>query len=117
MSDINIVENLLAQSKHMVIAVTLSDDTPWAVPVRIRGRAGWIFEWDSMSTTVHSRAISTHPEIALIVFSIDEDIGLYAKAIAKALPDVRRDDGYIRYRATVTEAWLNEEHTKRSIAL
>jgi len=117
MSDKQIVKALLEKSKHMIVAVTLDDDTPWAVPVRIKQRNGWVFEWDSMPTTVHSQAVATHPTIALIVFSIDEDIGLYAKAIAEELSEIRRDDGSVRYRATVTEAWLNEQHIKRPIVL
>jgi hypothetical protein len=43
-----------------------------------------------------------------MIFSTDEDIGLYAKAIAGELLYVRPDDRYVRYRATVTAAWLNE---------
>jgi hypothetical protein len=117
MSDTEIVKKFLDQSKHMVVAVTLDDNTPWAVPVRIRQREGWVFEWDSKSTTVHSRAIATHPDISLTIFSADEDIGLYAKATAEELSHVRRDDGYVRYRATVTQAWLNEKHIKRPIAI
>lgn len=117
MSDKDIAESLLAQSKHMIVAVTLDDDTPWAVPVRITRHKGSVFEWYSRPTTVHSQAISGHPDIALIIFSIDEDIGIYAKATAEGFPDVPRDDGYIRYRAIVTEAWLNERHTKRPVDL
>lgn len=117
MNDKQIAEKLLKQSKHMVVAVVLEDGTPWAVPVRIKQRNGWVFEWDSIPTTLHSRAISIHPAVALTVFSIDEDIGVYAKATAEELSDTRHDDGSVRYRATVTEAWLNEQHIKRPIVL
>jgi hypothetical protein len=102
MNDSDIVQKLLNNSRHMVVAVTLEDGTPWAVPVHMVRAEGKLFEWDSKPETVHSRAIALQPNIALTVFSIDDDIGLYMKAVAEKLPEIRRDDGRVRYRATVT---------------
>jgi nitroimidazol reductase NimA-like FMN-containing flavoprotein (pyridoxamine 5'-phosphate oxidase superfamily) len=117
MNDHEIVQQLLHECDHMVVAVTLDDGTPWAVPVHMVSDDNWVFEWNSKPTTVHSRAIAKRPSVALTVFSIAKDIGLYMKATAEALPDVRDADGRVRYRATVTKAWLNEQHIKRQLAL
>jgi hypothetical protein len=117
MSDTEIAQQLLSQSRHMIVAVTLADGTPWAVPVRMVRRDGNIFEWDSRPTTVHSQAIATNSNVALTIFSVEEDLGLYMKARAEEQPNVRREDGYVRYRAVVSEAWLNEQHLKRPVEL
>ena len=117
MTDEKIVEKLLSEVAHMVVVVTLADGSPWAVPVHIAHHDGKVFEWDSMVSTDHSQAISVNPQIALTIFSTDSDIGFYAKAQAEEVPGTRRDDGYAHYRATISEAWLNEKHIKRSIEL
>lgn len=117
MHDTDIALQLLSKSQHMVVAVTLEDGTPWAVPVHMVRGDGKIFEWDSKPETVHSRAIALQPNISLTVFSIDDDIGLYMKATAEVLPEIRDESGRVRYRAKVSAAWLNEQHVKRPVDL
>jgi len=117
MNDKEIAGRFLARSKHMVVAVTLEDGTPWGVPVRITRQEGRVFEWDSKPEAVHSQAIARNEAISLVVFSVDDDIGVYAKAVAAELPNSGNGTGQRRYRATVTEAWLNEQHVKRPIVL
>lgn len=117
MNDTAIARQLLRKAQHLVLAVTLEDGTPWAVPVHMVRGDGKIFEWNSRPATLHSQAIARQPHVALTVFSVDDDVGLYLKAVAEALPDIRDDDGRVRYRATVTAAWLNEQHVKRPVEL
>lgn len=117
MNDKEIAQHLLSQSQHMVVAVMLDDGTPWAVPVHMVSNDNWVFEWNSKPETVHSQAIANRCQIALTVFSIEQDLGLYMKAVAEELPNTRNDDGRVRYRAKVTEAWLNEQHRKRPLDL
>jgi hypothetical protein len=118
MNDTQTAEQLLSKAEHMVIAVTLEDNTPWAVPVAIKERNGLqVFEWDSNPAAVHSQAILANPKIALTIFSAEEDLGFYAKATAEQITETPNDYGQLRYRATVTESWLNESHVKREISL
>ena len=106
---------ILIASTHMVVAVTLPDGTPWAVPLHIKRQEGNWFEWDSQLTSVHSQAVAAKSEVALTIFSIPLNLGFYAKATASLVS--RREDGFGRYRATVSEAWINESYTKRSVTL
>jgi nitroimidazol reductase NimA-like FMN-containing flavoprotein (pyridoxamine 5'-phosphate oxidase superfamily) len=118
MTDAEKLQKFLAQATHMMLAVTLADGTPWIVPVRIQRAEGAIFEWDSKIDTVHSQALTQHPAVALTIFLKEKgaEVGFYAKASAKEVS--RRNDGYARYRATVSEAWLNDEtFIKRKISL
>jgi hypothetical protein len=105
------MEEFLGRQKHMVIAVTLDDGTPWAVPVAIKNREGDAFEWDSRLDTVHSKAIENHPIVALTIFEPRTDrgpeYGFYARAKAEKVRE--SDKGYGRYRATVEKSWINDE--------
>ncbi len=95
--------------QFMVLAVTLDDGTPWAVPVKLQAWDGKAFEWDSKVDTVHSRALAVRPRVALTMYEKESDrqFGFYATATAEL---VRQDErGYGRYRATVTQAWINDE--------
>lgn len=116
MNDKLITERLLSQAEHMVIGVVLSDSTPWVVPLHIKNRNGYhTFEWDSRPDTIHSLAIEKNPNVALSIFSIEKDLGFYAKATAVKVSDQLNENGQIRYSATVSECWLNESHRKRKI--
>ncbi len=101
----------------MVLAVTLEDNTPWVVPLHIKARDGHLtFEWDSRPETVHSLAIASNPNVALSIFSLEKDLGFYAKARVVKLSDELNENSQVRYRATVSECWLNESHRKRKIS-
>lgn len=117
MTDDEILNQLLSEVVHMVVAVTLDDGTPWAVPVHIKHHDGKQFVWESKPATVHSQAITKNAQVCLLIFSIDRDIGFYAKAHAEEVPGSRNTDGYAKYSATISESWLNEKHTKRPVPL
>lgn len=117
MSDAEKLQQFLAAATHMVLAVTLADHTPWAVPVRMHVIDGG-FEWDSKVDTVHSQALAAHRQMAITVFSKEKgkEIGFYAIGTGEEIS--RRDDGYARYRFTPTETWLNDEtFVKRRVHL
>lgn len=103
----------------MVLAVVLDDGTPWATPVRIKQWDGKAFEWESMVTTEHSKAIATRPDIAISIFTPEGEgtiqFGFYAKAKAELLNE---ENGMGRYRATITESWINDaSFVKRAVSV
>lgn len=118
MTDTEKLEQFLAQATHMVLAVTLEDGTPWAVPVRLQRHEGTEFEWDSKLDTVHSQALTVNPAMAITIFSKDkgQEFGFYAQGHGEEVS--RRDDGYARYRFTAVQTWMNDEtFTKRKVSL
>jgi len=68
MNDQQKLERLLGDEQYMVLAITLGDGTPWAVPVRIKSRKGNMFEWDSSLAAEHSKAIGVKTSAAVTIF-------------------------------------------------
>lgn len=118
MNDNDKTRQFLSEQQFMVIAVTLEDGTPWAVPVQILRRVGNEFEWDSNLQTVHSRALEVTPKVAITIFQKLENsqIGVYAKGHGELVED--KGNGFGRYRFTAEQAWLNDEtFVKREVEL
>lgn len=118
MNDMQKLEQLLSEQQFMVLAVTLPDSTPWAVPVRIQARSGNEFEWDSAGLTEHSKAIQANPRIAITIFQKKENsqIGLYAKGTAELVEEFK--PGFGRYKFVAEKCWINDEtFRKREISL
>jgi hypothetical protein len=118
MSDQERVKEFLKTASIMVIAVTLEDSSPWAVPVKIQRQEGNIFEWDSKLDTVHSVALGQKPEMAVVLFDKAESVqfGLYLKGRAELV--TANDKGFGRYRFSAESAWINDESfVKRPIPL
>lgn len=118
MDDQQKIEQLLTAIPYAVLAVTLDDGTPWAVPVRLRRADNREFEWDSRLDTLHSQAIAVRPQMALTVFEKREDsqVGLYAVGHAELLEEFK--PGFGRYRFTAENAWINDEtFVKRKVEL
>ena len=114
-------EEFLAGQTHMVLAVTLEDGSPWAVPLKIQRRDGLrTFEWDSRTDAVHSHPLLETLQAAVTVFraSADEWEAFGYCAQGKVEITERRGDDYARYRFTADRAWINDEwHQKRELAL
>ena len=113
-------KKFLKDQTHMVLAVTLTDGTPWAVPVKIQKYEGEEFEWDSRTDTVHSQALEIHPEMSLVTFQRDSDpfgqFGFYATGRGELVED--KGNGFAKYRFTATKAWVNDQtFVKREIEL
>ncbi len=72
MNDQEKLRIFLVEQKYITVAVTLDDGTPWAATVRIKRQSGNVFEWDSFLTAEHSKAIATHPSIAMTMFTADD---------------------------------------------
>lgn len=118
MSDQQKIEQLLGEQHFMVLAVTLDDGTPWATPVRIKARNGNVFEWESVLTTEHSKALANNPKMAITIFQKKEDsqTGLYVKGVGKFVEEIR--PGFGRYKFTAEQCWLNDEtFVKREVTL
>lgn len=109
MTDREMVNKFLAEQKYMTLAVILDDGTPWATPVRIKKWEGRAFEWDSKLDTEHSKAIAKRPDIAISIWTPESEttiqFGFYAAAVTEL---VQSENGFGRYRATVTQSWIND---------
>lgn len=115
-----LAHNFLHRQTYLVLAVTLDDNTPWAVPLKLQRYEKVEFEWISKPSTIHSKVIKKRSKVAICLFhpsnSEFKEIGFYAKATARKVSD--KEDGYSVYRAIITEAWYNnEEHIKRKLDL
>lgn len=118
MKDRDKVRNFLKEQQHMVLAVTLADGTPWAVPVRIQAQRDAVFEWDSALATEHSRALVDHPAMAVAIYQKTEaaQIGVCMQGRGE-LVEVYKS-GFGRYRFTAENIWLNDEtFVKRAVTL
>jgi hypothetical protein len=119
MTDRQKIEQLFDTTQYMILAVTLDDATPWAVPVKIQAHEGCkTLEWDSRLDTVHSQAVAARPQMAITVFQKHEtgQVGLYMKGTGELLE--KRSEDFGRYRFTTNEAWLNDEtFVKRQVEL
>ena len=101
---------LLLTQKHMVVAVTLADGSPWAVPVAIRDHEGLgAFMWDSALQTEHSKALESNSAMAITIYQKQEDaqIGFYAKGRGELLEEFK--PGFGHYRFVADKAWINDE--------
>lgn len=118
MNDNEKAAQFLASQQFMVLAVSLSDGTPWAVPVRIQRWDENVFEWDSMLDTEHSRALEQNSNMAITTFQKFEttQTGVYAKGKGELVE--KKDHGLGRYRFTAEKVWLNDEtFRKREVTL
>ena len=119
MNDNQKLEQLLGEQQFMVLAVTLEDGTPWAVPVRIGKREGSEFWWDSTLAAEHSKAIAGgNSAVAITVYKKTDDvhIGFYAKGKAELVEEIK--PGFGRYKFVATQCWLNDEtFVKREVQL
>lgn len=118
MDELTRTKEFLASQGHMVVAVTLEDGTPWAVPVKIQRWDGKEFEWDSRLDTIHSQALESHPDMAITIFQkqADAQFGFYAQGKASLVNE--RPDGFGRYRFVAERAWINDESfRKRKVEL
>ena len=118
MDDKQKLEQFLSEQQFMVLAVTLADGTPWAVPVRIGKHEAGDFWWDSALETEHSKVISDSTPVAITIYQKTESImfGFYAKGVATLVEEYK--PGYGRYKFTVNECWINDEtFVKREVSL
>ena len=118
MSDEQKIEQLLSEQQYMVLAVALEDGRPWVVPVRIKSRSGNKFEWDSVLTTEHSKALAVNPDMAITVFQKKDDsqVGLYAQGMARLVEEFKPGIGHYMFEAE--KCWINDESfVKREINL
>mgnify|MGYP003617586153 CR=1 FL=1 len=120
MDDIAATKNFLNECQFMTLSVIAEDGQSWGVPVHIALQKGIVFEWESSMEAVHSRAIEVNPRIAISMFRLtygdQKEFGFYAQADAEEIEEIGR--GRARYRATIVQAWINDEqHVKREISL
>lgn len=118
MTDNEKLEQLFTDQQFMVLAITLDDGTPWAVPVRVFKREGSEFWWESSLETVHSQAISKRTDAAVTIFQKKEteQVGFYAKGKAELVEEYK--PGYGRYRFVAAQCWINDEtFVKREVNL
>lgn len=114
--DKKFVQEFLADQHFMVLAVSLDDGSPWAVPVRIARWQGNEFEWDSKLDTLHSQALLARPAMAVTIFDTAQQCGVYMMGRGELV--VESDKGFGHYRFTAERVWLNDAtFVKREVAL
>lgn len=114
MTDIERIKKLLTTQKYMVISVVLENGTPWAVPVAIKRWQKNIFEWESMRTTEHSKALELNKNMAVTIF--EAPLGFYAEGEVQLAES--NDNGVGKYRFTASRTWMNDQtYVKRQIEL
>lgn len=114
--DKKFVQEFLAEQHFMVLAVTLDDGRPWAVPVRIARWQGNEFEWDSKLDTLHSQALTDRPAMSAVIFNTEQQAGVYMSGHGVLVEDRGSELGH--YRFTAERAWLNDEtFVKREVTL
>ena len=116
-SDDNVfVQDFLGEQHFMVLAVTLDDGTPWAVPVRISRWQGREFEWDSKTDTLHSQARARRAAMAGRMCNPTQQVGVYMSGHGELVSE--SGSGFGHYRFTAERAWLNDEtFVKREVSL
>lgn len=120
MSDHEKTLEFLALQTHMTISVVLPNGSPWATPVKLQKWDGYDFEWDSLMSTEHSKALEQNPRAAVTMYSRDSDsfgqFGVYL--LGKVACVSSNEKGTGRYRFTATEVWINDaSFRKRQVEL
>lgn len=105
--DTKFVQEFLSEQHFMVLAVTLDDGSPWAVPVRISRWQGREFEWDSKLDTLHSQALVARSAMSVVVFNTEQQVGVYFSGQGRLVEE--RGSGMGHYRFTAEHAWLNDK--------
>ena len=123
-------------NKYMVLATVDEDGRPWISPVYYAPEAYTEFFWLSWPGARHSRNIAVRPEVSIVVFDSQVQIGgaqaVYIRAVAEqldgaevergieifsrvsqshgarpwTLDDVREPARLRLYRATASEHWI-----------
>lgn len=118
MNDNEKTKHFLQTQQYMIIAVTLADGSPWALPVRIKRWKANIFEWDSKLDSEHSKALAINPTMAITLYEkkFDSQFGVYAKGTGELVE--AKEHGLGSYRFIAEEAWINDEtFHKRKVVL
>lgn len=121
MNDVERTREFLSRQDYMIVTVLLADGSPWSVPVKIKAWHENEFEWDSVVTTEHSKAIDLHPNVSLLFYEPDgtttKQFGFYAKATATKISETNASNR-ATYRATISTAWINDaSFKKRQVAI
>jgi uncharacterized pyridoxamine 5'-phosphate oxidase family protein len=93
----------LAKQKHFTLGTVDAQGNPWIVCLNLAFDNDVNIIWKSNANTEHSKHILTHPEVAICVFSHDEemgDFGLYIKAIADEVTDMDELTKCLQHRYT-----------------
>jgi pyridoxine/pyridoxamine 5'-phosphate oxidase len=86
-----IARAIIDEIAYMTLATVDADGTPWASPVRFAHASYSELLWISRPETRHSQNITSHPQIAIVIFDsrtpIDTGRGVYVEGHAERLTD------------------------------
>lgn len=125
-------EAVIAANRYLTLATVDGAGRPWATPVYFTPDGHEHFYWVSSPDAAHSRNITEHPDVSIVIFDSTVAIGkgqaVYfaataqqvpedeladrAKFYASRYPELREftpeelHDDIRLYRASVTEAWI-----------
>jgi nitroimidazol reductase NimA-like FMN-containing flavoprotein (pyridoxamine 5'-phosphate oxidase superfamily) len=91
------VRAILAANRYMTLATADADGRPWASPVWFATADLWEFFWVSWPHVRHSSNLATRPDVAIVVFDSQVQVGegqaVYMAATAEEVPDAEVERG------------------------
>ena len=111
------VRDIIEASRYLVLATADATGRPWSSPVYFAHIDFTEFFWLSSPDATHSRNIAVRPEVGIVVFDSQAEIGtgqgVYMSAVARLLGDGETDTGIEAFcRRSVAhggEEWTSED--------
>jgi hypothetical protein len=88
---VQIVREIVDANRYLVLATADAAGRPWSSPVYFAHIGHTEFLWVSSPEAAHSRNIAARPDVGMVVFDSDAEIGtgqgVYMSAVAELVPD------------------------------
>lgn len=142
---IQFIKANIGRHKHFALGTVDEEGKPWVVCAALAYDDQFNVIWQSAKDAEHSKHLRASPDVAICIFSDDEEVGnfgIYMKArarevadhdelnrllslryahVGKPVPEISQflgDSPNRLYYAEVTEAWINDDsHVKKQVDL
>ena len=91
---------VIEANKYMTLATADDAGRPWASPVYYTPEGHDVFYWASSPDSVHSRNLAQRPELSIVIFDSQAEIGAAEAVYMLARADIVPDDELDRCAAT-----------------
>jgi len=95
-----IARGVIEANKYMTLATADGPGRPWASPVYYTPEGYDVFYWASSPGSVHSRNLAQRPELSIVIFDSQAQIGTAEAVYMVARADIVPDDELERCAAT-----------------
>jgi uncharacterized protein YhbP (UPF0306 family) len=95
-----IARAVIEANKYMTLATADDAGRPWASPVYYTPEGHDVFYWASSPDSVHSRNLAQRPELSIVIFDSQAEIGAADAVYMIARADIVPDDELDRCAAT-----------------